>query len=136
MTKVKVLVIENEPETREMLLEYLELEGFEVIGAEDERTGLEKALQHLPDMAICNIMRSKLNGCENLKKLYKNTDLAMIPLIFLTKNEIFPEIEEGMKLGINNYLPLPFTPKELSKTILDTVNSTSAELKQQFENAY
>lgn len=125
----KVLVIENEPETREMLLEYLELEGFEVIGAEDDRIGLEKALQHLPDMAICNIMISKLNGYENLKILYKNIDPAMIPLIFLTKNDTFPETEEGMKLGINNYLPLPFTPQELSKTILDTVNSASAPIK-------
>ena len=113
----KVLVIENELQTREMLLEYLELEGFDTIGAANGSIGVEKAHQYLPDVAICDIMMPKLDGYGVLKTLRQNLDTAIIPLIFLTGKNTPQEIRKGMELGANDYLIKPFTPEELKRAI-------------------
>ncbi len=57
----KILVIENEKETREILIECLELERFEVISAENGLQGVEQAHAHLPDVTICDITMPKLD---------------------------------------------------------------------------
>ena len=119
----RVLVIENEVQTREMLLEFLELEGFEAIGAENGLVGVEKAHAYLPDVTICDIAMPKLDGHGVLKTLRQNLDTAIIPLIFLTGRNTQPELRHGMELGASDYLFKPFTPEELLKAI-------TAQLKQ------
>ncbi len=109
----KVLVIENEPETREMLVEFLEIEGFEAISAENGRIGVEKAHAHLPDITICDIVMPKLDGYGVLKTLRQNLDTAIIPLIFLTGSNTIAETRKGMELGANDYLLKPFAPDQL-----------------------
>ena len=119
----KILVIENEQHTREMLLEFLELEGFETIGAENGLVGVEKAHSHLPDITICDIAMPKLDGHGVLKTLRQNLDTAVIPLIFLTGKSSPEELRQGMELGASDYLIKPFTPEQLLKAI-------AAQLKQ------
>lgn len=113
----KILVIENERETREMLLEHLQMEGFEAIGAEDGMEGVKQAHSCLPDITICDINMPKLDGYEVLKTLSQNLNTAIIPLIFLTGRSSKEEMRKGMELGANDYLVKPFTPEELLKAI-------------------
>jgi YesN/AraC family two-component response regulator len=119
----KVLVIENEEQTREILLEFLEIEGFETIGAENGLVGVEKAHTYLPDIAICDIAMPKLDGYGVLKTLRQNLDTAIIPLIFLTGKNSQQEQRKGMELGASDYLIKPFTPEEL-------LGAITAQLKQ------
>ncbi|WP_019503677.1 response regulator [Pleurocapsa sp. PCC 7319] len=119
----KVLVIENEQQTRELLTEYLEIEGFETINAANGLIGVEKAHEYLPDITICDIAMPKLDGYGVLKTLRQNLDTAIIPLIFLTGKNTQQEVRKGMELGANDYLIKPFTPEELLRAIL-------AQLKQ------
>jgi YesN/AraC family two-component response regulator len=109
----KVLVIENEEQTREILLDFLELEGFETIEAENGLVGVEKAHSYLPDITICDIAMPKLDGYGVLKTLRQNLDTAIIPLIFLTGRSSQQELRKGMELGASDYLTKPFTPEEL-----------------------
>ena len=113
----KILVIENERETRQMLLECLELEGFEVISAENGLQGVEQAHAHLPDVIICDITMPKLDGYGVLKTLRQNLDTAIIPLIFVTGKSSKSQMRQGMELGANDYLVKPFTPEELLAAI-------------------
>lgn len=119
----KILVIENEQHTREMLLEFLELEKFETIGAENGLIGVEKTHSFMPDITICDISMPKLDGYGVLKTLRQNLDTAIIPLIFLTGKNSKSEMRKGMELGASDYLVKPFTPEELLKAI-------TAQLKQ------
>lgn len=114
---IKVLVIENEQQTREVLLEFLELEGFETIGAENGLLGVEKAHFHLPDIIICDIVMPKLDGYGVLKTLRQNIDTAVIPLIFLSDKNTPEELRQGMELGASDYLIKPFAPEEILKAI-------------------
>ena len=113
----KVLVIENEQQTREMLIEFLELEGFETIGAENGLVGVEKAHATIPDITICDIAMPKLDGHGVLKTLRQNLDTATIPFIFLTGRKTKSARREGMESGASDYLVKPFTPDELLKAI-------------------
>ena len=113
----KILVIENERETRQMLRECLELEGFEVISAENGLQGVEQAHAHLPDVIICDITMPKLDGYGVLKTLRQNLDTAIIPLIFVTGKSSKSQMRQGMELGANDYLVKPFTPEELLAAI-------------------
>ena len=119
----KILVIENEKETREMLLECLELEGFEAVGADDGLMGVEQAHVYSPDVIICDINMPKLDGYGVLKTLRQNLDTAIIPLIFLTGKTSQQEMRQGMELGANDYLIKPFSLEELRKAI-------AAQIKQ------
>lgn len=58
----KILVIENEPQSRKMFLECLEAKEFDSIGAENGGVGLLKAQQHLPDLVISDIVMPELDG--------------------------------------------------------------------------
>ena len=119
----KVLIIENEQETREMLVECLQMERFEVFCAEDGLAGVEQAHTHLPDVIICDINMPKLDGYGVLKTLSQNLDTAMIPLVFLTGKSKKEEMRQGMELGANDYLVKPFSVEEL-------LGAISAQLKQ------
>ncbi len=119
----KVLVIENERDTRKLLLDCLELKGYEVIDAKNGSIGIEKAHQYLPDVVVCDIVMPKTDGYEVLKNLRKNINTAIIPVIFLTGKGTSQEIREGMELGANDYLSKPFTPEQL-------VGSISAQIKR------
>lgn len=113
----KILVIENEAQSREMLLEFLELEGFEVIGAENGLLGIQR-LQELPDIVICDIVMPELDGYGVLSYLRQNRNTATIAFIFLTAT-MTSEAERryGLELGADEYLIKPCTAEDLLKAI-------------------
>lgn len=78
----KVLVIEDEQQTREMLLDCLDTEGFEIISAKNGNVGVQKAYEYLPDITICDIAISKLDGYTVLKMIRKNLFTSVMPFIF------------------------------------------------------
>lgn len=109
----KILVIENERETRNMLLECLTMKRFEVVCVENSSEGVERAHSYLPDVIICDVAMPKLNGYGVLKTLQQNINTAIIPLILLTNKSSKKEMRYGMELGANDYLEKPFTLEEL-----------------------
>lgn len=105
----KILVIEDELQTREILIESLEAEGFDVISAENGQIGVNQVKEHLPDLIICDIMMPELNGYGVLTTLRQNPITANIPLIFLTANTREAEQYYGIEIGANGYLNKPCT---------------------------
>ncbi|MHC5727996.1 MAG: response regulator [Nostoc sp.] len=113
----KILVIENEAQSREMLLEFLEVEGFEVIGAENGLLGIQR-LQESPDIVICDIVMPELDGYGVLSYLRQNPNTARIAFIFLTATMTSQaERRYGLELGADEYLLKPCTAEDLLKAI-------------------
>jgi YesN/AraC family two-component response regulator len=108
----KILVIEDEVESREMFLESIE-EGFELIGAENGIVGIQKAKEHLPDLIICDIVMPKLDGYGVLSALRQNSQTAVTPFIFLTAKTTKTDLRQGMKLGADDYISKPSTIEEI-----------------------
>jgi DNA-binding response OmpR family regulator len=113
----KVLVIEDEAETRNILVESLEAEGFDTICAENGRVGVKKAQEYLPDLVICDIIMPELDGYGVLTTLRQNLLTQKIPLIFLTGKTTDVERFYGMDLGANAYVTKPCTVEALLTAI-------------------
>jgi len=109
----KILVIEDQPQMRRNIATILEMEGFQVMTAEDGAAGLEAAETSQPDLIICDVMMPRLDGYGVLKALRETTTTAGIPFIFLTAKGEKADQREGMNLGADDYLAKPVARDEL-----------------------
>ncbi len=110
---VRILVIEDEVEIRSNLVELLELEGYDVFGADNGITGLLGAVEHCPDLIICDVMMPELDGYDVLQALRQEPEVLGTPFIFLTALANKDDIRRGMLLGADDYLTKPFTRSDV-----------------------
>lgn len=108
----KILVIEDNPNILEEVLIWLELEGFEVSGAANGSTGIQTALQLLPDLIICDIMMPEKDGHRVLIELRANKATSLTPFVFMTAKQEKSDIRYGMELGADDYITKPFSREE------------------------
>ncbi len=126
----KILVIEDEQLVRENILDLLEAEGFEGIGAENGHVGVTWAWDCKPDLIICDVMMPELDGYDVLKLLRKEPVTATIPFIFLTAKADKADFRQGMQLGADDYLTKPFTSAELLGAISTRLERKAAVARQ------
>jgi len=111
--KTRILIIEDNVDIRESSAEILELSGYGVMQAPDGKVGVDLALQHVPDLILCDIMMPEMDGFGVLYLLRKNPETATIPFIFLTAKAERVDIRKGMEMGADDYLTKPFDDMEL-----------------------
>ena len=106
----KILIVEEE----ENMARFIELEllheGYEVIKAEDGRTGLDIAESGEVDLILLDIMIPELNGLEVLRRVRRNSD---IPIILLTARDAVMDKVSGLDAGADDYITKPFAIEEL-----------------------
>lgn len=122
----KIIIIENEKETRDMFVEGLREEGFEAIGAKNGQEGIKKIQKYHPDLIICDVTMPELNGYQVLASLQQNPTTAIIPFIFMSALSDETERHEAIKMGANDYLSKPFTVEQLLEAIAKFTNLTDA----------
>lgn len=113
----KILVIEDEASIRENILELLEAENFEALGAANGKAGIKMAIAQIPDLILCDMMMPEMDGHGVLKALQSEPLTATIPFVFLTAKADKSDIRTGMELGADDYITKPCTPQELLKAI-------------------
>jgi anti-anti-sigma factor len=112
-----ILAIEDDTKIRENIQEILELEGFDVLTAENGKIGVQLAQAHHPDLIICDVMMPELDGYDVLVALRQDPSTLKIPFIFLSAKATTADFRKGMSLGADDYLTKPFTPSELREAI-------------------
>lgn len=110
MTKARLLVIEDDPDTARVLRAYLEHAGFEVDIAVDGLTGLDIALEERADLIVLDWMLPGLDGIEVLERLRPE---VQTPIILLTARGETEDRMQGFEHGVDDYVPKPFHPPEL-----------------------
>ena len=113
----KILLIEDNDDIRTNTAEILELASYEVVVAENGKRGVELALEHLPDLVICDIMMPVLDGYGVLHALHRNDRLKNTPFIFLTAKTERADLRKGMELGADDYITKPFSGTELLNAV-------------------
>src|SRR5688500_2494292 len=113
----KILIIEDNEDIRNNTAEILELSNYDVIVAEDGKVGVEKAIQHKPDLIICDIMMPELDGYGVLHAVQKNDAIKNTPFIFLTAKTERGDFRKGMELGADDYITKPFDGTELLNAV-------------------
>ncbi len=113
----KILVIEDDSVTRNLYLKGLEAKGFDMIGAQNGRVGIQQAQKDVPDLVICDITMPDMDGYSVLTTLRQDPLTAIIPFIFLTGSSTRADIRKAMELGADDYLTKPSTLDELLRAI-------------------
>lgn len=127
----KILVIEDEAQTRDIFMKCLDFEGFWAIEAENGTKGVELAQTHLPDLIVCDIMMPDMDGYSVLAALRRLPQTRAIPLIFLTAKVTMLELRRGMELGADDYLTKPCTVEQFLAAIVTRLQRQEV-LKQQY----
>jgi len=122
-----VLLIEDNKDIRENMAEILELAGYKVLLAANGKEGAGTAIQHKPDIIVCDIMMPELDGYGVLHLLQKNESTMNIPFIFLTAKTERSEIRKGMELGADDYITKPFEGTELLNAIATRLKKAATQ---------
>lgn len=113
----RVLVIEDNLEMCENIADILELANYDVLKANDGKSGVEKAIREKPDLIISDIAMPELDGYGVLHILSKDPATAGIPFVFLTARVDATDQRAGMVLGADDYITKPFNSSELLKVV-------------------
>jgi len=113
----RILIIEDDDQTRENLGIILQMEGFDVLRASDGVTGVEIALRETPDLIVCDVSMPHLDGHGVLRNLRSNPATLDVPFIFLTARAERQDQRIGMNLGADDYLCKPLEAEDLLAAI-------------------
>lgn len=105
-----ILIIDDDTELTDLLIQYLEPEGFDINCVHDGQSGIKKALNQSFDAIILDVMLPKLNGFEVLKAIREHLDT---PVLMLTARGDDIDRIVGLEIGADDYLPKPCNPREL-----------------------
>ena len=105
-----VLVVDDESRMRRFIRMNMELEGYQIIEAENGLVALEQIRQHTPDLVIMDVMMPEMDGFETLKLL---REISTVPVILLTVKSDEDDKIQGLSLGADDYVTKPFSPREL-----------------------
>lgn len=113
MTKFKILIIEDEQDQLENICFVMQQAGYETVGAEDGKKGLELATNIKPDLIICDLNMPGLTGYEVLEMIRANPETSKIPFIILSVYPRQDDIDITFRLNVQDYITKPFYFKEL-----------------------
>lgn len=109
----RILVVEDDPNIRQVLKLQLEGAGYDVGTVEDGLKALEEVSRSIPDLILLDIMMPKMDGYEVCRRLKAKFETSRIPVIMLTAKSTSIEKVEGFDCGANDYVTKPYVAKEL-----------------------
>lgn len=109
-TAGRVLLVEDDATVAEVLVAYLERDGYHVRWEDDGARGLAAALEGTPDLVVLDLMLPSLDGLEVCRRLRAT---APVPVIMLTARGDEEDRIVGLELGADDYLAKPVSPREL-----------------------
>ena len=110
----KILVVEDDKYLRDVIVEKLKKENYDVIEAIDGETGWQMTVNNKPDLVVLDIILPVLNGFDYLARVKKDQEVSKIPVIILSNLGQVEDIERGKSLGAKDYMvKAHFTPTDL-----------------------
>src|ERR671917_1100210 len=110
----KVLIVDDEPNIREVVGLYLRRDGHTVVSVTDGEEALEAFRESEPDLVVLDLMLPKISGLEVCRRMRAD---RRVPLIMLTARGEEEERIVGLSLGADDYVVKPFSPRELAARV-------------------
>jgi DNA-binding response OmpR family regulator len=121
----RILVVDDEASIREVLTQYLELEGFTVLQAADGVEALRSAEAQPPDLVVLDLMLPGMDGLEVCRRLRAT---SAVPILMLTARSDETDKLAGFAVGTDDYVTKPFSPREVVvrvQAIMRRIEATS-----------
>jgi len=109
----KILVVDDNNDSRELVVKVLKNQGYEMIEAIDGEEALEKAVSEKPDLILMDISIPKLNGYEVTKRLKSLEEVKEIPVVALTAHAMKGDRAKAIEAGCEGYISKPINVREL-----------------------
>jgi CheY-like chemotaxis protein len=113
----RILIADDDPVILRLIQVNLELEGYEVLTANNGQEAVDAASVEHPDLVILDIMMPRLDGYQACELLKSKDETKDIPVIFLSAKAQQGDIEKGQSFGVAAYLTKPFDPTELLEVV-------------------
>ena len=113
----KILVVDDSPTERHVLVYLLTKNGYQVITAESGEEGVEKAKKELPDLVLMDVVMPGLNGYQATRTLTREESTKHIPIIVCTSKGQETDKIWGLRQGAQDYLVKPVNGEELLSKI-------------------
>jgi DNA-binding response OmpR family regulator len=108
-----VLVADDDPDVRDLVIFKLEQSGFEVTAAEDGPEALAAAREQLPDVAVLDISMPGMSGLDVCRLLRAEPATRRMLIVMLTARAQESDLDTGFTSGADDYVVKPFSPREL-----------------------
>jgi DNA-binding response OmpR family regulator len=118
---MKILIAEDSSTVRRVVAARLIADGYEVIEAVDGEEALALARSGHPDLLVLDKVMPKLDGFEVVRALRGDPQTRAIPIVMLTERTNEDDVLGGLQLGVEEYIPKPFSPHELSARVRRTL---------------
>jgi len=116
--KIKVLCIEDEPQMIDLIRLILESKGYEVLGAEGGREGLELMRKERPDLLLLDLLMPEMDGGDVFPQMKAEVELKDIPVIVVTAKAAPIDKILWMNVAkVDDYVTKPFGPQELLESV-------------------
>jgi two-component system cell cycle response regulator DivK len=109
----KILVVDDNNDSRELVVKVLKNQGYEMIEAIDGEDALEKAVSEKPDLILMDISIPKINGYEVTKRLKSLEEVKEIPVVALTAHAMRGDRAKALEAGCEGYISKPINVREL-----------------------
>ncbi len=114
---LKVLIVDDEEMTRELLSLVLRRQKYRLYEAEDGRQALDKIDRSKPDVVILDVMMPRLDGIKTAQAIRANLETADLPIIMISAKSHSLAVKEGIAAGANFYMSKPVNQLQLVKNI-------------------
>ena len=122
--KATILIVDDEPDVREVLEEYFAAHGYAVMGAESASVAKTMAAQHSIDLALVDVHMPGEDGLSLARHLRER--YAKIAIVMLTSAATVVDRIVGLEIGADDYVPKPFDPRELVARVKSVLRRTSS----------
>ena len=122
--KRRILVVEDDRKTSDIVRLYLEHDGYQVIAAYDSIEGLALAREEKPDLIVLDLLLPGVSGLEVCKILRSESGVPVIMLTALSTEQVKLE---GLELGADDYVTKPFSPRELTARVRAVLRRTTED---------
>lgn len=119
----RVLVVDDEPHIRRLLVTRLTAEGYAVAEAENGEDGLEIVLAEPPDIVLLDLMMPGASGLEILSRIRSTQGLERLPVVILTAKGQDTDRELAMAGGASDFITKPFSPMKLLTRIQEILDA-------------
>ena len=109
----RILVVEDQPDNRQIIRDMLAGTDYEIIEAEDGEQALEAIAKQRPDLILMDIQLPIMDGYTATRKIKADPTLRSIPVIAVTSYALSGEEKKAREAGCDDYVPKPFSPRQL-----------------------
>ena len=117
MADIKILIVDDDPDSLDIVRTFLESRGYKVVTARDGKAGLAKLEEVRPALVLLDVMMPGLDGWEVARVIKNHPEFGDTRVVMLTARSGFSDKQEGLRAGADDYIVKPIRLDELATRV-------------------